>query len=369
LNSVISIALGLGGLTLVALFSQMPGLSQPGSDDNGYISSEFIFLPSDKPTPQCHASTICETPNGLVAAWFGGKHERNPDVGIWFSRKTASGWIPPVELVDGSEGEGRNHPCWNPVLFLPKGGPLLLFYKVGPSPSRWWGMVMESDNFGRTWSPPRRLGSDDRLGLPNRNLIGPVKNKPIQLDDGSILCPSSSEHDGWRIHFERMEKDPESGRWEVVDVIGPIHDGDKFAAIQPSILRYPDGRMQVMCRSRQSVVVTSWSQDEGRRWGPVFATKLPNPSAGTDAVTLKDGRQMIVYNPTTRLTGNRSRLQVALSVNGRDWKPGLMLEDEKEGEFSYPAVIQTSDGLVHVTYTYLRETIKHVVLDPQLIDD
>src|SRR5678815_1809353 len=83
---------------------------------------------------------------------------------------------------------------WNPVLFQPKEGPLLLFYKVGPSPSEWWGMLETSTDDGKTWSAPKRL--------PDR-VLGPIKNKPEQLPNGDLLCPTSSEDDGWRVHFER----------------------------------------------------------------------------------------------------------------------------------------------------------------------
>jgi predicted neuraminidase len=90
-------------------------------------------------------------------------------------------------------------------------------------------------------------------------------------------------------------------------------------------------------------------------------TALPNPSAGIDTVRLADGRFLLVYNPTR---DNRRQLQVALSPDGRNWTPVVMLEDSR-GEYSYPAVIQARDGRVHVTYTWRRERIKHVVLDLQ----
>lgn len=334
---------------------ELPDVAKPGQ--RGYVAGELVYPLDDKPTSQCHASTIAETPSGLVAAWFGGKHERNPDVGIWLSRLEGGKWSKPVEVANGVQSPERRHPCWNPVLFQPKGVPLMLFYKVGPSPGAWWGMRMTSADGGRTWATPRRLGEDEAIG----HLVGPVKNKPVQLADGAILCPSSTEHKGWRVHFERT-----SDLGKTWTVIGPIHDGKEFGAIQPSILTYPDGRMQVLCRSRQSVVAQSWSADGGRTWGKMAATPLPNPNAGTDAVTLKDGRQLLVYNHTTRTGGfpsGRNMLNVAVSADGQAWTPVLTLERDK-GEFSYPAVIQAADGAVHVTYTYQRRSVKHIVLDP-----
>jgi len=101
----------------------------------GVLKSEFIF--SSAPFPSCHASTIVEVNGALVSAWFGGTAERNKDVGIWLSRLIDGKWTPPVEVANGVESETSRYPTWNPVLFQPKGGPLLLFYKIGPSPSTW----------------------------------------------------------------------------------------------------------------------------------------------------------------------------------------------------------------------------------------
>jgi predicted neuraminidase len=332
-------------------------IARVGQD--GYVRGELIYALDDKPTPQCHASTLVETPSGLVAAWFGGKHEKNPDVGIWLSRHDGTRWSRPIEVANGVQSATKRYPCWNPVLFQPRNGPLMLFYKVGPSPSAWWGMLITSEDHGKTWSKPRKLG-EEAIG----HLIGPVKNKPIQLEDGSILCPSSTEHRGWRVHFERTA---DLGKtWEV---IGPINDGKEFAAIQPTILTYPDGKLQVLCRSRQSVITQSWSSDGGKTWSKMSATPLPNPNAGIDGLTLQDGRQLLVYNHTTRgirFPSGRNMLNVALSEDGKNWKPVLTLERSR-GEYSYPAVIQTADGKVHITYTYQRQSVKHVVLDPKEI--
>lgn len=347
---------------------EIPPVARPG--DDGYLSGQFVFPPDNRPTPQCHASSIAETPSGvLVSAWFGGTNEPHVDNAIWTARYVDGKWAAPVRVVDGSEREQEDHRTGNPVLFQPTNGPLMLFYKVVPRPGggagQWWGMLTTSDDEGQTWSSPRKLGRDESLGESSPHLIGPVKNKPIQLEDGAILCPSSTEHQGWRVHFELTR---DLGKtWEV---IGPINDASRFNAIQPSILRYRSGRMQVLCRSREGVVAQSWSDDGGKSWSPVTATELPNPNSGTDAVTLADGRQLLVYNHTARrdkFPAGRNMLNVAVSSNGESWKPVLTLERDK-GEFSYPAVIQTSDGKVHVTYTWRRQSIKHVVLDPAAIE-
>ncbi len=330
--------------------------------DMAYLKGELIYPLDGKPTPECHASTLVEVEDGIIAAWFGGTGEKHFDVGIWLSMNLDGSWSKPVEVVDGYQNDTLRYPCWNPVLFQPKNGPLMLFYKVGPDPRQWWGMLTTSENNGRTWSKPVKLGENDKVG----QLLGPVKNKPIQLENGIIICPSSSEIvvDGdtkWKVHFE-LTKDL-GKTWEVV---GPINDGVEFDAIQPSILTYPNGKMQVLCRTREQVVSQSWSEDSGKTWSKMSSTRLPNPNSGTDAVTLADGRQLVIYNHTTRAGGfprGRNLLNLAISNDGKNWNPVMTLE-RQEGEYSYPAIIQASDGLVHITYTYQRKSVKYVVIDP-----
>ena len=339
----------------------IPALMKTG--ENGVISQELIYPLDNKPTPQCHASTIEETSTGLIAAWFGGTHERHKDVGIWISINNGNGWSAPVEVANDVQSDTLRYPCWNPVLFQPVSGDLMLFYKVGPTPREWWGMVMTSADEGKTWSAPEKLGEG-----PNGDLIGPVKNKPVQLKNGTIICPSSRETDVpegeniWSVHFEITRDNGKT--WETV---GPIHDGLEIQAIQPSVLFYKKGEMQVLCRTRQKCISESWSEDEGQTWSPMQLTSLPNPNSGTDAVTLKGGRQLLIYNHTTRegdFPNARNMLNLAISKDGINWKPVLTLE-RQEGEYSYPAIIQTEDGLVHMTYTYRRRSVKHVVVDPR----
>lgn len=335
--------------------------------NTAYVSGELLYPLDNKPTPECHASTLVETSEGIVAAFFAGTHENHPDVGIWVSRLVDGEWTRPEEVVNGVQNDTLRYPCWNPVLFQPKGGDLMLFYKVGPSPQTWWGMVMTSKDNGHTWSAPRKLGEDPTVG----HLLGPIKNKPIQLADGTIINPTSIEYpkgdnedQDWRVYFEIST---DLGRtWEVV---APINDGVEFDAIQPSILTYPDGKLQVICRTRQDVLAESWSEDQGRTWSKMTAMALPNPNSGTDAVTLDDGRQLLVYNHATKQgqePKGRNILNVALSDDGKTWEPVMTLENEPiEDGYAYPAVIQSSDGKVHITYTYNRRSVKHVVLDPK----
>jgi len=319
----------------------------------GRVLAEFIF--ERAPVPECHASTIVETPSGLVAAWFAGAEESADDVGIWLSRQDGGRWSVPERVMTAHLPDGRPCACWNPVLFRPAGGPLRLYFKAGPDEPLWWGEVATSTDDGRSWSPSRRLPD---------GFLGPIKNKPVQLVDGTILSPSSTEAylrlphgmgEVWRAHVERSTDG--GATWTK---IGPLADPLAANVIQPTVLVHGDGRLQLLLRSQAGQIQESWSSDGGLHWSVVTPTDLPNPDAGIDAVTLRDGRALLVYNHSTK---NRHALNVALSKDGRHWEAALELENQP-GEFSYPAVIQTADGLVHVTYTWHRRRIKHVVLDP-----
>ena len=335
----------VGVLVALAGCATQPAGVPAAPTGGAVLKTEFIY--ESAPYPACHASTIESTPTGLVAAWFGGTHEKHPDVGIWFSRHDGTRWLTPVEVANGIQADGKTrHPAWNPVLFQVKNGPLLLFYKVGPSPSRWWGLLIKSTDGGKTWSAPQRLPE---------GILGPIRAKPVLLADGTLLCPSSSEHDGWRVHME-MTRDL-GATWTKTE---PLNDGKEFGAIQPTVLFHPGSRLQALNRSRQGRVTEIWSEDGGKTWGAMQATSLLNPSAGIDGITLKDGRHLLVYNPVSR---GRTPLVLGLSKDGRQWQTVLTLESEP-GEYSYPAIIQAPDGKVHITYTWQRKKIRHWEVDP-----
>jgi predicted neuraminidase len=312
--------------------------------NDAVLTNEFIY---DKASfPSCHASTIEHTPRGLVAAWFGGTDEGNSDVGIWVARHDGNKWSAPVEVANGVESPAKRYPCWNPVLFQMPDGPLMLYYKVGPNPREWWGMWIASRDSGKTWTAPQRLPE---------GILGPIKNKPVLVGD-RLLAPSSTEHDGWRAHLEWSDDGGKT--WKKTD---SLEDHTKFDVIQPTILVHPEGKLQILCRSRQRQIVESWSSDGGLTWSKLAATELPNNNSGIDAAKLSDGRFVLIYNHTQR---GRTPINLAISSDGNAWQAGLVLESEP-GEYSYPAVIVTPDGLIHTTYTWKRQRIKHVVVDPK----
>ncbi|WPU96247.1 sialidase family protein [Mucilaginibacter sabulilitoris] len=314
------------------------------------VKQELVF--DNPPFKQCHASTITEIKTGeLLLACFGGSQEGKKDVSIWFTKLNKEDKGKPEIIADGVQHDSVRFASWNPVLFKTKKGKVFLFYKVGPNPREWWGMFKTSDDEGKTWSQATRLPE---------GILGPIKNKPIQLANGTILAPSSvEEQDGrWKVH---LEKSTDMGKtWEFIPV-----DTTSFDVIQPSILSYGNKKLQILCRSRQGNVIQAWSEDNGDTWGKLSKTELLNPNSGTDAVTLKDGKQLIVYNPDVPgkdWFNGRAKLRVACSADGLIWKDIAVLENGTKEEYSYPAIIQTKDGLIHITYTFDRKNIKHVVL-------
>jgi predicted neuraminidase len=314
------------------------------------MTSEFLF--ETAPFASVHASTTVETPSGLVAAWFAGTREGASDVGIWLSRHVKGVWTPPVEVANGNQPGGGRHPCWNPVLFEMPDRTLSLYYKVGPNPQSWWGTVKTSRDAGVTWSEARRLPD---------GILGPIKNKPVRLADGTIVAGSSTESSQppsvWQVHFERSSDG--GATWTATPPVKSA-DGSRIDAIQPAILTHTNNRLQAIGRTRSGRVFETWSADGGRTWSGLALTALPNPSSGIDAVTLAGGRHLVVYNHTAK---GRSPLNVAISSDGRSWEAALVVERDP-GEYSYPAVIQARDGRVHITYTWRRQRIKHVSVDP-----
>jgi len=323
----------------------------------GIVKDEFIFERAS--FPESHSATIAETPDGLIASWFGGTKEGNKDVCIWTSHYRNGQWTDPVMVADGVLNDSTRYACYNPVLYYAPNGELLLFYKIGPNVAGWTGWMKRSKDNGRTWS--------EREALPE-GFLGPIKNKP-EMINGVLLCPSSTEKNGWKAHIEYT---PDFGRTWTKS--GPINDGQTILAIQPSILKHADGRLQILCRSRNMSINESWSSDGGKTWSMMQASALPNNNSGTDAVTLQDGRHILVYNHLlpdsswVKGKGPRTPLNVSVSKDGKTWYASLVLEDSPISQYSYPSVIQTKDGLVHIVYTWRREKIKHVVVDPAKLE-
>lgn len=314
----------------------------------GQAVDEFIY--ETAPFPSCHASTVVELKNGdVMAAWFGGAGEGRPDVAIWGATRTKDGWSAPRELV-----REANVPTWNPVLFYTPDGKLWLYYKYGRSPDTWTGGRLSSTDEGKTWSVPEHLPA---------GLYGPIRAKPLVLDNGTIVSGTSVESYGsWAVWVERS-----TDRGRTWTKFGPItvpgapaasRPGASDGIIQPSVIRMGGQRLRLYARSTQNIgkVVVADSNDLGVTWTQARRIGVPNPNSGIDAVALADGRVVLVYNHTT---SGRTPLNLAIARDGEKFTMFKALV-ETPGEYSYPSMIVAKDGSLLITYTWQRKRIKYV---------
>jgi alpha-L-rhamnosidase len=307
------------------------------------VSSQFIYDTAS--FASCHASTIVETPKGIMAAWFGGKFEGDKEVNIYASWLVNNKWSAPFIIADGFINDSTRYACYNPVLFLAPNNELLLFYKIGPNVQGWTGWMKRSTNYGVTWSAPERLPA---------GILGPIRNQPYVVGN-TMICPSSTEKNGWKVHFEYTTDNGKT--W----TMGPdLNDANPITGIQPAVLNHSNNVLQALTRSQNGTINETGSYNNGQTWTPLQQTSLINNNSGIDAITLHDGRHMLIYNNCK--APSRSPLSVAISNDGKNWEPLLELENEEGSEFSYPYLVQTKDHKVHITYTWKRKKIKYVVL-------
>ncbi len=314
------------------------------------VNESFVF--NKKVTINSHAATVVETkPNNLLAAWFGGMHEGANDVGIYAASYNANRWSTPVCLIKPLIREQDTLPCWNPVLFKSQSNTLYLFYKIGKNPREWFGAMLTSKDGGATWSQPQYLPE---------GILGPIKNKPVEIKQGVLLCGSSTEsakNNEWRVHVEQYIEN--TGKWHKT----PIENKKNFDIIQPTFLVHSDSIIQMLCRSKHNKLVSSWSNDYGNSWKHTDTIDVVNSNSGIDALSLGKKTFLLVNNPLPQGSNwynGRNILDVEYSNDGLNWERILTLENKQEGQFSYPAIIQTEDKKIHVLYTYNREYIKHV---------
>jgi predicted neuraminidase len=322
----------------------------PSMANAALIPQEFIFTTA--PFLSAHASTIVELRNGdLLAAWFGGSAEGAPDTAIWASRRTANRWSAPYLLV-----REPNIACWNPVLFHSSDGKLWLYYKFGPNARTWTGARLVSNDEAHSWSPSGHLPA---------GLLGPIKDKPLILSDGTIVSGTSVEsYSSWAVWIDRSTDNGET--WTK---IGPITVPSQPAQpsqpnqpehvsgiIQPTIVPLGKKHLRLYARSTSDIgrICLADSFDDGLSWTQAHPTDIPNPNSGIDAVALRDGRVLLIYNNST--TG-RTPLNLAVSADGEHFKIFETLEDQP-GEYSYPAIIQGKAGELDMTYTWNRKRIR-----------
>jgi len=325
-------------------------------------TAEFIF--TEAPFASCHASTVVELRNGdLMSAWFAGSAEGNPDVAIWGSSRQSGGWTPPVELVREPDIQ-----CYNPVLFYTRDGRLWLYYKFGHHPERWTAGRLWSADDGKTWSDREHLSA---------GLYGPVRTKPVVMPDGSVVSGTSVEsYRSWACWIERSTDNAvswtkagpitiakDAARTPVSsdappEVPGSEEWGLTDGIIQPSVIWLGGSRLQLYARATAQTgrVCVAESNDAGITWTAARPIAVPNPNSGIDAVSLGDGRVVLVYNHTD---SGRTPLNLAVGRDGGDFQMFCALEDQP-GEYSYPAMVVAANGDLLVTYTWNRKRMRYV---------
>ncbi len=310
--------------------------------------ADFVFG-DDRPFRQCHASTVVQAANGnLIAAWFAGTEEKNPDVGIWGSTCANGAWAAPERLAKINESAH-----WNPVLFRDETDAIHLFFKVGPQIRYWQTWWMSSGDNGATWSKPTELVPGDKGGR------GPVRNQPIILESGAWLAPASTEIGTWEPYADRSEDWGKTwNRTPDFPIDRKLLKGK--GAIQPTFWESAPGKVHALLRTTAGHIWRTDSEDDGRTWSTLYKTSLPNNNSGIDVQKLDDGRLLLVYNPVEGNWAARTPLDLALSSdNGVTWRTIAHLEDDadKEQEYSYPCIAQTTNGVV-ISYTWRRQRVR-----------
>lgn len=318
-----------------------------------------------------HCSSIVELPNGdLMVSSYAGSGEKNKDTKIYtvlYDKGSESWQKPQIRINTPNKSDG------NAVLFLDKNNGLWLFNNTihkerKNNPNLWaWALTdnkyIYSEDFGKTWLAPVEM-FPDYTGLN-------FKNKAIYLKDGTILLPvyneplwqshiaiSNDEGKSWILSEPILTIDPNSGE------NGEISRRGVLGNLQPTLIEKENGDILALLRPRGlKRILFSLSIDKGKTWSPAKETRLKNPGSGIDMIKTVTGNILLVYNDLSLL---RYRLSIILSDDeGKTWKNKKRLEYNPPGGFSYPAIIQDREGLIHITYTYKRKCIKHIIINEE----
>jgi predicted neuraminidase len=328
-----------------------------------------------------HSSSLVELPGGdLFVCWYHGSGERTADDVIIESarlKKGSSQWTDRALLADTP-----GFPDTNPVMFVDSRQRLYLFwapiianewhtalikYRIAFDAAKW---PLHWDHQDNVLLIPKNIAAKTRAVFgPDSKLTARAEDKyfsrlgwfgrthPLELPSGRILLPLYS--DGYS--FSLMAISDDRGiTWTASEPI-ITHGG-----IQPSVVRKNDGTLVAYMRDNgppPKRVQVAYSKDDGVSWTDSVDTDIPNPGVSIEAIRLKSGAWLMVYND---LESGRYSLAAALSDDEGatwKWKKHLDRSDNKHNAYHYPSVIQTRDGSIHLTYSYFvpeGKSIKHV---------
>ncbi|TAK94256.1 MAG: hypothetical protein EPO07_16940 [Verrucomicrobia bacterium] len=317
--------------------------------------------------PSTHVSSICELPEGrLAAVWYAGTREGARDVAIYFATREpglTNAWSPPRAIVTretaGHETYRYVKKVGNAVIFAGAGRQLhLIFVTTG-----FGGWSCSSLNLktsrdgGKTWTISRRLGLS-----PFLNVSELVKNKPAPLTDGGFAVPVYHEFLG--AFPELLWWRPATGEFSAVKT----RAFGGHSAFQPALVTLDETNAVLLCRTTGSVkkLQVSRTADSGKTWSGAQTIDLPNSNSGLDAIRLADGRLLLAFNDTV---SGRDNLRLAVSADsGATWQRAATLAEEAGAEFSYPTLLQSNGGFIHVTYTWKRRGITHATFNAAWLD-
>jgi predicted neuraminidase len=324
-------------------------------DDGGAPFYKEQFLPLPKDTPQVHSSTLTELPGGnILAAWYGGTHELATDTALYDATfdRAAGQWGPARLLVNREQTAREVHryikTLGNPTLMTDPQGRTWLFYvttSVGGWSSGAVNVKMTCDG-GQSWTAARRLVLNPML-----NMTTLVRTPAFAYTDGSIALPTY--HQGVSKFPELVHLGP-SG-----EVLGKVRMQQARGSLQPSIVATGPAEAVALMRNMGKGITLMTTTTAGEDWTKPVRLNLTAPNSSLMAVRLPDGRLMLAFNNSTR----RMNLSVAISSDGgRQWE--IVHEfPEGTGAFSYPCLFLASDGMLHLTYSWNRLGIKHIMFN------
>ena len=336
-----------------------PAAGQPGDP---LYESGIIY--DEQPGVMAHVASIAPLgEDNMAAAWYAGSREGARDVAIFFARFDGRRWQPPRVLVDPascSRDTGmRVKKVGNPVIFRDLQSRLWLVY-ASVFEGGWSGTSLNykvSSDAGETWTPSRKL-----FLSPLLNLTYNVKNKPVLLEDGSFLLPVYHEMLTKRSALLHVEPDAEGATYRVRRITFGAR------AIQPAMFPLDGRRLMALFRNMDGgQVLAAESDDAGGTWSDLYPLELPNPNAGFDAIRLGSGTILAAINNSP---DDRSDLSLAVSDDdGASWRITRVLEQQPEMEYSYPSLAMDDSGLIHLVYTYRRQSIKHAVFNEAWLEE